>query len=103
MKHSIEASEQERRELVFPTLENGFTHTQRGRSGYLYYKDAGRMLELYTELSGVPEYHFLIWEEGLEAWVYPNRESLSTEEKTRISQELGYWLRKQGHKTNFKG
>jgi len=103
MKHSIEESEQKRRELVFPKLENGFTHKRRGRSGYLYYKNAGRMLELYTEISGVPEYHFLIWEEGLENWVYPYRESLWVEEKKRISKELVYWLRKQGHKTDFKG
>ena len=103
MEHSIEESEQKRRELVFPKLEKGFTRKRTGRSGYLYCKNAGRMLELYTEMSGVPEYHFLIWEEGFENWVYPNRESLWVEEKKQISKELVYWLRKQGHKTNFKG
>ena len=103
MNHSIEESEQKRRELVFPKLENGFTHILPGRSGFLYDKNAGRMLELYTEISGVPEYHFLVWEEGLEHWVYPDREALWIEEKKRISKELLYWLRKQGHKTNFKG
>ena len=79
MKHSIEESEQKRRKLVFPKLETGFTHIRDGRSGFLYYKRAGRMLELYTEISGVPEYNFLIWEEGLEYWVYPDRESLWVE------------------------
>ena len=61
------------------------------------------MLEIYTEISGVPEYDFLIWEEGLEDWVYPNRESLSELEKERISKELVFWLRRQRFKTNFKG
>jgi hypothetical protein len=103
MNHALEESERKRRESVFPKLEKGFTHKRHGRSGFLYYKNAGRMLELYTEVSGVPEYNFLIWEEGLEYWVYPNRESLWVEEKKRISKELEYWLRKQGHKTNFIG
>ena len=102
MNHSIEEAEQKRRELVFPKLENGFTHIRDGRSGFLYYKRAGRMLELYTEISGVPEYNFLVWEEGLETWVHPNREPVWVEEKKRISQELVFWLRKQGSKTNFK-
>lgn len=59
MSHSIEESEQERRESIFPKLEHGFTLKQTGRSGYLYYRTEDRMLEFYTEMSGVPEYSYL--------------------------------------------
>ena len=101
MDYSIQESEQMRRESIFPSLENGFKHILSGRSGFLYYKSENRMLELYTEISGVPEYHFLIWEDGLEYWVYPNREPVSAKDQNRISEELLSWLKGQGHKTDF--
>jgi len=102
MKYSIQESEAKRRESIFPKLECGFTLKQRGRSGYLYYKTEDQMLEFYTEMSGVPEYHYLIWEDGLEKWVYPVSEPTTSEEQKRISAELVSWLKVQGHKTDWR-
>lgn len=103
MNDSYQEYDQKRREAIFSRLEPGFTLKRRGRSGFLYYKTRERMLELYTEMSGVPEYHYLIWEEGLKHWVFPEQELVSSEDRTRISQELGEWLKEQGHQTDFKG
>jgi hypothetical protein len=102
MNYSIQESERKRRASIFPKLERGFTLKQHGRSGHLYYRTEDLMLEFYTEMSGVPEYHYLIWEDGMKNWVYPISKPTTSEEQKRISTELVSWLKAQGHKTDWK-
>lgn len=99
----MQDSERKRRESVFLKLSPGFTFKPRGRAGYIYYKNTDRLLELYVEMSGVPEYDFLIWEDVLEKWVYPTTEPTSAKEQKRISKELVAWLKQNNFKTDYKG
>lgn len=76
-------------------LKQGFTFHAEGRSGAVFYKRDERILELYWEMSGVPEYDILLSTEEIRFWKYPQEEKIENPERDQIVRSLELWLRKE--------
>ena len=82
----------ERRKIAFPTLQPGFTFEGTGRCGYVYFKEQERLLEVYWEMSGVPQFDYLLSPQGLSEWCYPARVPVSPARQSELLAELKAWL-----------
>lgn len=60
INRAVQAAQTNRRGNDFPALEEGYTFKAEGRSGFVYYREGDHVLEIYWEMSGVPEYDILI-------------------------------------------
>jgi hypothetical protein len=50
------------------------------------------VLELYWEMSGVPEFDILLNTFGLRTWVWPAKEAVPDQDRERIHAALVVWL-----------
>jgi hypothetical protein len=82
-------------------LPDGFTLCMSGRSGYAYYRDGARVLEVYVEYSGVPQYDFLVTSEGFAHWVEPSHEAVDDDSRSRIEQAFRAWMHAENTRINF--
>ncbi|MBI2812919.1 MAG: hypothetical protein HYX71_01385 [Opitutae bacterium] len=76
-------------------LNPGFTFHAEGRSGAIFYKRDEHVLELYWEMSGVPDYDILLWIDESYFWTYPKKEKIEDTERDQIIRALDLWLRKE--------
>jgi hypothetical protein len=76
-------------------LPEGFSYHASGRSGSILYRREARILELYWEMSGVPEYDILLWLEDARTWTHPEKEKIEPDERAQIVKELEVWLWKK--------
>jgi|GEM_PF-1919742 len=97
----VHAMNDQRRCAVFPTLKRGFTFAAHGRTGFIYYKEGARILEIAWEMSGVPQYEILIAPLRMEAWTYPVPEAISEEKKAEIMTGLREFLRMRQLRADF--
>ena len=65
-----------------------------GRCGDLVFVDGDREASAYVELSGVPQYTFLVWTEQLEQW--STAEPITAAERTSILAAFDEWARSEG-------
>ncbi|MCG8434608.1 MAG: hypothetical protein MJA83_11305 [Gammaproteobacteria bacterium] len=93
-------SVEQRRAGEFSSLVDGITLKQDTRSGYLYYKENDRLLEIYVEMSAVKKYDFLLSWEGLNSWVYPEKVETTDEERKRLQELVENWLNEKAYKVN---
>ena len=93
-------SVQHRRDSDFAQLANGFSLKTANRSGFLYYREDTRILEMYVEMSGVAKYNFILYWEGLEKWVYPQEMLTTTAKRKELRIQVQQWLDDHGYKTN---
>lgn len=77
------------------SLKQGFTLHVEGRSGAVFYKRDEHILEIYWEMSGVPEYDILLSTEEIRYWKYPHKEEVADMERDQIVGALESWLRKE--------
>ncbi len=89
-----------RRLAAFESVDDGFTLQTEGRSGYLYYRDGARMLEMYVEMSGTRQYNFILYWEGLERWIYPDEAVIDTAQKARLVDLTKAWLNEHDYTPN---
>jgi hypothetical protein len=78
-------------------LANGYTWRTDGRTGCLYIKRHDRVLEVFYENSGTPEFDIILYWSSA-AWILPNQEALSSAERTELYEELSQWLKETGTK-----
>ncbi len=90
-----------RRSEAASTLAPGFTFRPVGRSGFIYFRSGERVLEVYVEMAGVAPYDMLVWPEGLENWIYPERLPLSSGELQSVRREFGAWLKQQNFTPDY--
>jgi hypothetical protein len=81
-------------------LPEGFSFHASGRSGSILYRREARILEIYWEMSGVPEYDILLWIEDIHTWTRPEREKIDLGERETIIRELEAWLWKEKIRTD---
>ncbi|HOZ98081.1 MAG TPA: hypothetical protein PLS07_15225 [Niabella sp.] len=82
--------------------KNGFHQKQHGRDGTIYYVEKGRVLEIYCEMSGVPQYDLLLVFEKLNHWSIPKNEPISSEKKSDIKKKLEQWLQNNQTKAELR-
>ncbi len=92
LKMAVEAAAVTRRETIFPGLSEGFTFKPQGRSGFVYYKESNHVLEIYWEMSGVPEFDILISPLEIREWTVPPGCPISPEKQKEIVAGLGKFL-----------
>jgi hypothetical protein len=90
-----------RREDRIEALADGFTLVAHGRGGFIYYREAGKILELFWEMSGVPEFDILLNTFGLGNWVWPSSEPVSPADRSRIHDALASWLKQVGYRAQL--
>lgn len=98
----VTAKLDEERNAIFPKLKDGFTFKASGRCGYIYFKEAGRLIEFNWEMSGAPEYDILLWPEDVKEWILPERMPVPEEKQRTILLALKAWLRKEGMKSDLE-
>lgn len=64
-----------------------------GRCGELRYYDAGRYASAYYEVSGVPQYDFLVWFDDMKLWSDGSR--ISDGEKRFIRSAFQSWAQRK--------
>ena len=67
-----------------------------GRCGELKYYESNRYASAYVEMSGVPEYHLLVWSDDFGKWSDGN--SINKKEHEKILTAFKRWA----EETNFK-
>ncbi len=84
-----------RQEEITPgtNLKTGFHITSKGREGKIYYVENKKMLEIYLEVSGVPQFDILIYFDAVENWTSPNIQKLTLKEKSEVKEKLINWLK----------
>jgi len=72
-----------------------------GPSRNLIYKESDHVLEMYFDMSGIPEYDWVgdRWEIG--EWTLPKGEKISIEKKNEIIQNIKDWDKKNNIKLKF--
>jgi hypothetical protein len=78
----------------FSRLPEGFSFHPSGRSGSICYRRKNKILELYWEMSGVPQYDILLWIGDIQTWTQPENERIEETELDEIMTELEAWFRK---------
>jgi len=81
--------------------ENNFKMNNRGRSGSITYHSADNMIEVYWEMSGVPEYDILLAPIDLREWDEPKGVKIQLEMQIDILQKLRKWTKEQKLKTDI--
>jgi hypothetical protein len=77
-------------------LREGFSLVSDGRSGYLYFREGDRFIEVYVELAGDPSFDLILEIRGLKSWISLatlSRDPVPPDEETRIRSEMEAWLR----------
>ena len=65
----------------------------------IYYIDNGKVLEIDSEMSGVPQYDLLLNFDNLKGWTIPKNEPFAFIEQTAIKEKLLEWLNSKRIKT----
>lgn len=73
---------------------DGFYYCAHGRDGMIYYVQQGRVLELYSEMSGVKQFDLLIHFQTATHWALPVKQVIAPEERMVIREQLSKWLGK---------
>lgn len=73
-------------------LEEGFSFRASGRDGFIYFKEDEKIMELYWEMSGVPQYDILLSLGGLSEWALPSVEPTDHDKQVEILAKLKAWL-----------
>jgi len=81
---------------ILQSLPEGATLKMKGRYGAIYYKKDLSYIDIYAELSGVPQYQLLIWFKDISHWTYPSYREITQEEKSLIKDEIINYLEKEG-------
>jgi hypothetical protein len=97
----IEEANTKRRSKVWPTLKDGYTFVADGRSGFVYFKEQDKILEVYWEMSGVPQYDVLISTWEIQKWTFPSQEIIPEEARKRIISGLRDYLISQKIRPDF--
>jgi len=92
MMQAVAAAQQKRRQTDFPRLAQGYTFKADGRSGYVYYREGERVLEIYWEMSGVPEYDILISLSEIRNWTTPEAVLIPSDKRDQIISGLKEFL-----------
>ena len=75
--------------------------TRSVRNGCIIYKSDDKNLEIYWEMSGVPEYDMLLAPVDLREWKYPKDEKIPRNKHMEILHKLRDWLRDQRLKSDI--
>ena len=81
-------------------LANGYTWRTDGRTGCLYIKRQDRVMEVFYENSGSPEFDIILYWSSA-TWILPNQEAISLTERTALYEELLQWLKETGTKASM--
>jgi hypothetical protein len=92
IKQAVQAAQQKRRQKDFPRLEEGYTFKGDGRSGFVYYREGDQILEIYWEMSGVPQYDVLISLSEVQKWTSPDGLPIPSQKKDQIVSGLKDFL-----------
>lgn len=92
MMQAVEAAQQKRCQTEFPRLAQGYTFKADGRSGFVYYREGDQILEIYWEMSGVPQYDILISLSEIRNWTTPERTAIPGEKRDQIISGLKDFL-----------
>ncbi len=76
----------------FAALSEGFSVRSHGRSGFVYFREQERVLELYWEISGVEDYDWLLSLEATRTWAHPKGARVAQAERQKIIDALEGWL-----------
>ena len=72
-----------------------------GPYGHLYYKNKHGYIEFYVELSGVPQYQYLIWFKDVNTWTSPEGVTITETEKVTIKSRIIDYLEANGKTSNI--
>lgn len=75
--------------------KDGFYDKPNGRAGTIYHVDNGRLCEIDFEISGVKQYDILIYFDGLQEWLLPDKKAMTSVEKISVREKLALWLDKK--------
>jgi hypothetical protein len=92
MRQAVQAAQEKRHQKEFPSLAEGYTFKADGRSGFMYYREGNQILEIYWEMSGVPEYDVLISPSEIQTWTRPAGLVISSQKKFQIVDGLRKFL-----------
>jgi hypothetical protein len=92
MNQAVQAAQTKRRGNDFPALEEGYTFKAEGRSGFVYYREGDHVLEIYWEMSGVPQYDILIAPLEITKWTSPGDQTIPPEKRQQIVDGLRTYL-----------
>jgi hypothetical protein len=92
MMQAVEAAQLKRRQTEFPRLAQGYTFKADGRSGFLYYREGEQILEIYWEMSGVPQYDSLISLSEIRNWTKPEQTAIPCDKRNQIISGLKDFL-----------
>jgi hypothetical protein len=91
MGEAVRADAFKRRQDAFARVGDGFTHDDKGRCGYIYFRERDKMLEIYWEMSGVPAYDIII--DGIpQVWTFPEGLPISVEKRLELLSLLRIFL-----------
>jgi hypothetical protein len=74
-------------------LKNGFHIISKGREGTIYYVENRKVLEIYLEVSGVPQFDILVYFDSVENWKLPTVQKITLKEKSEVKEKLINWLK----------
>lgn len=72
-------------------LPDGYTWRKSGRDGFLYLREHARVLEIYYEISGNPQFDILLYWSSA-CWILPQHAAMTPMERAEIASELSTWL-----------
>ena len=81
--------------------ENDFQMNGSGRSGTITYASEGSRVEIYWEMSGVPQYDILLAPIDLREWTEPKGVKLQSEDQKSILRKLRKWTKERKLKTDI--
>jgi hypothetical protein len=92
MMQAVEAAQQKRHQTDLPGLAQGYTFKADGRSGFVYYREGEQILEIYWEMSGVPQYDILISLSEIREWARPRGVAIPSHKRDQIISGLKEFL-----------
>src|SRR5881227_2216634 len=92
IKQAVQAAQQKRHQKDFSRLDEGYTFKADGRSGFVYYREGDQILEIYWEMSGVPEYDVLISLSEIQKWTRPDGLPIPPQKKDQLISGLKDFL-----------
>ena len=95
INRAVQAAQTKRRSNDFPALAEGYTFKADGRSGFVYYREGDHFLEIYWEMSGVPQYDILIAPLQITTWTCPEDGPIPAEKRQQIIDGLRTYLQAQ--------
>jgi hypothetical protein len=84
-----------------PHYGYSFSMTTSGRCGSFTYTEAGKILDVDWEMSGVSHYDILIAPVDLREWQFPQGEKISEDQQKIILARLRDWLAAQRFRTDI--